>query len=418
MMAGMNRSRTDPKAFEQYMRWGMLLVAFLPALATLGAFGQAPGWGAIALVVSAAFGAVAFWSCWRMLDACVGANPWAGTGRPLLWLAVATVASTGILFVGWRMFPQEAALWLWPPLVALSVVALAFQWWMAIAVGVVAAGVGILTVIFVVGETGAYGSLYGLWAALLPLMVFTAWASAWMLRIMFDLQEARDAASWLAVNEERARISRDLHDLFGQTLSTIAVKSELAAELAARGRSERAEAEMRQVHRIARESGQKVRSVVRGDRALDLSAEVVGARAVLGAAGIDCQLSVVDVDDEDAATTLAWVLRESVTNILRHSDATRVVIDLSPSGLVLRNDGAPEVRGAAGGLNGMATRMVGIGGELHWDHQGDEFVVDARLPGVRTATEHGPGADDGGMDADTIVAASDGVDEQMKGSDA
>lgn len=129
----------------------------------------------------------------------------------------------------------------------------------------------------------------------------------------------------LGVAEERLRISRDLHDVFGRTLATISVKSELAAELSRRGLHERAADEMAQIRQIANTAGAEVRRVVRGERQAGWSDEIEGARALLASAGIRCVVAGEDVP-EKYAETLAWVIREGVTNVLRHSRATQVSI--------------------------------------------------------------------------------------------
>lgn len=118
-------------------------------------------------------------------------------------------------------------------------------------------------------------------------MAFTARASMWVLAVMWELREARDVQARLAVAEERLRFGRDLHDVLGRNLAVIALKSELAVQLARRARPEAVD-QMTEVQRIAQESHREVRDVVRGYREADLRVEVEGARGVLAAAGIAC----------------------------------------------------------------------------------------------------------------------------------
>lgn len=94
----------------------------------------------------------------------------------------------------------------------------------------------------------------------------TARLSAWTPRVMWNLREARVIQTRLAVAEERLRFGRDMHDVLGRNLAVIALKSELAVQPAQRGRPEAVD-RMVEVQRIARESQQEIRELVRGYRA-------------------------------------------------------------------------------------------------------------------------------------------------------
>ncbi|MGY0492829.1 sensor histidine kinase [Streptomyces sp. WG-D5] len=213
----------------------------------------------------------------------------------------------------------------------------------------------------------AFGVLFGgLWG------VCTMRPSGWTLRGMWDLHEARETKARLAVAEERLRFGRDLHDVMGRNLSVVALKSELAVQLARRGRTEDAVAQMTEVQRIAQESQKEVREVVRGYRAADLGAELAGARGVLGAAGIECTVTGSTAGlPPRTQSALGWVVREATTNVLRHGDATscRVELVTGPEEVVLtvENDGArggaPSAKGGSG-LAGLRERLAAVNGEL------------------------------------------------------
>ncbi|MET9660396.1 histidine kinase [Streptomyces sp. NPDC006510] len=181
--------------------------------------------------------------------------------------------------------------------------------------------------------------------------------SAWSLGVMWQAEEARDLQARLAVAEERLRFGRDLHDVLGRNLAVIALKSELAVELAQRGRPEAVD-QMVEVQRIARTSQQEVRDVVRGYREADLSTELAGARGVLSAAGIECEVAG-DVGGELPApvqSALGWVVREAATNVLRHGDPRHCTIRLRSSAdavvLQVENDGAAVAVAGPGGSSG------------------------------------------------------------------
>ncbi|MFJ3895953.1 MULTISPECIES: sensor histidine kinase [unclassified Streptomyces] len=233
-------------------------------------------------------------------------------------------------------------------------------------------------------------------------LAFTAAFSVWLLDAVYELDEARETRARLAVAEERLRFGRDLHDVMGRNLSVIALKSELAVQLARRGRTEAVE-QMIEVQRIARESQREVRDVVRGYREADLRLELAGAQGVLSAAGIECEVTGDAVGlPVEVQSALGWVVREATTNVLRHGDARRCVVEVRVAGgrvvLTVGNDGAkvagtaPE-GGSGAGLIGLRERLSAVGGALEAGPVDDDhFRVTATVP-VPSATGAGPGAD-------------------------
>ncbi|WP_069385249.1 sensor histidine kinase [Cellulosimicrobium cellulans] len=227
----------------------------------------------------------------------------------------------------------------------------------------------------------------GLSFALMLVALFGSYrVSVWMLGVVWEQERNRVLHARLAVAEERLRFSRDLHDVFGRTLSVVAVKSELAAELAARGRPG-AEEQMLEVRRIAQDALREVRAVVAGYRTADLAAELAGARSVLRSAGVD---TVVHGDETpvgpSAQEALAWVVREGVTNVVRHSTASSCTITLHHDGaasvLEVVNDGVPPGTraGRGSGLLGLAERLAGAGGSLDTWAEDGRFGLVARVP--------------------------------------
>lgn len=219
-------------------------------------------------------------------------------------------------------------------------------------------------------------------AALAAFFVFTVRASLWMLGIVVDLDEASHVKAELAVVEERLRFSRDVHDVLGRRLSTIAVQAELAATLAARG-DERAAERMLEVRGVAHEALREARELARGYRSTDFLKELEGARSLLRSAGIDVRLGVDDMPRawHEAA---GWVVREAVTNVLRHSSASRVTITFSDGALVVDNDGAHAADGSGdgSGLRGLRERLAPLGASLDAAAADDgHWVVTALLPG-------------------------------------
>jgi two-component system, NarL family, sensor histidine kinase DesK len=216
--------------------------------------------------------------------------------------------------------------------------------------------------------------------------------SAWTLRIIWELDRSRAAHARLSVAEERLRFARDLHDVLGRNLSLIAVKSELAAQLARRGDKDAA-GHMLEVRRVAHDSLREMRAVVSGYRTADLDTELAGAQAVLRSAGVSCRI-IGDAAGlaPDVQTALGWVVREGTTNIIRHSDATACTIDLhvldAPDTvrtvtLQMDNDRVHTVSAAAGGtgLLGLGERLAGLGGTITTRYpRSGHFRLEATLP--------------------------------------
>lgn len=219
-------------------------------------------------------------------------------------------------------------------------------------------------------------------------MAFTARWSMWVLAVMWELREARDVKARLAVAEERLRFGRDLHDVLGRNLAVIALKSELAVQLARRARPEAVD-QMTEVQRIAQESHREVRDVVRGYREADLRVEVEGARSVLAAAGIACTVEWGEAELPGAVqSALGWVVREATTNVLRHGDARRCTISVRTADdtvvLVVENDGVTEAGSGdapGSGLAGLRERLSAVGGTLEAGPcRGGLFRLTARVP--------------------------------------
>jgi len=184
------------------------------------------------------------------------------------------------------------------------------------------------------------------------------------------LQARLDLERMTSIEQERLRISRDLHDLLGHTLTTVAVKAELAQRLVSIDPT-RATDEMREVAALARQSLTDVRSTVAGYREVSLPTELATAREVLRAAGIEADLppTVASVP-EDQRELFGWVVREGVTNAVRHSRAHRVTIRLLDRGIEVVDDGVRAAIHAGNdtcngtGLQGLAERVAAAGGRL------------------------------------------------------
>src|SRR5580700_2097668 len=200
--------------------------------------------------------------------------------------------------------------------------------------------------------------------------------------LMHELAQARGTVAKLAANEERLRLARDMHDLTGQSLSMITLKSELAAKRLARlpssAERDAVLTEVGDIGRVSRQTLHDIREAVSGYRRPTLAIEVITAQNALEAAGIrlddDPELTLRSgTFDPDAEAVLAWCLREAVTNAIRHSGARTCRMRLSDHGRDLSLEVTDDGRGfhetsedapTGSGLRGMSERLSAVGGSL------------------------------------------------------
>ncbi|MCI0157301.1 two-component sensor histidine kinase [Leifsonia shinshuensis] len=204
------------------------------------------------------------------------------------------------------------------------------------------------------------------------------------------LRRAQGEIARLAVVEERARFSRDMHDVLGHSLTVVTVKSELARRLIPVDPG-RAEEELADIERLTRSALADLRAAVAGYREMSLSTELAAAQAGLAAADIQAHLPR---NGEEVAPDLrelfGWVLREGVTNVIRHSGSRNCWVTVEPEALRIEDDGrgpAPFgsdrrdlVRGS--GIAGLAARAGESGAALTVEAgpRGGTLLTVRRLP--------------------------------------
>jgi two-component system sensor histidine kinase DesK len=180
------------------------------------------------------------------------------------------------------------------------------------------------------------------------------------------LVRAEQDLSELAVQDERARIARDLHDILGHSLTVISVKAELAERLFDVD-PVKARAELVDLQRLSRDALADVRATAHGIRRISLPGEIASARVALESAGILPRLPTVADDVPSQWRELfAWTLREGVTNVIRHSRASTCAVQLDATGIRVTDDGPGG--GADGrdghGLDGLRQRAALAGAVL------------------------------------------------------
>jgi two-component system, NarL family, sensor histidine kinase DesK len=245
--------------------------------------------------------------------------------------------------------------------------------------------------------------------------------------LMRELAAARETVAMLAASEERLRLARDMHDLTGQSLSTITLKSELAARLLRRLPAgpdrDRVADEIQQVAGVSRQTLHDIREAISGYRRPTLAVEIITARSALDSAGItvhdDPQLTLVSgTVDPDAEAALAWCLREAVTNVIRHSGAENCYLSLTRRGgelsLEVRDDGRGRPAGGPAdtsgtGLHGMAERLCAVGGHLELRPDPPGFCLIAAVPAREPALGHAPAGASGHAPAGSAANAAAGI---------
>ena len=219
-------------------------------------------------------------------------------------------------------------------------------------------------------------------------LALVSWGSITVAQLVssnIKLQQAREELARLAVEEERTRFARDVHDVLGHTLTLIVAKQRLAARLL--NNPEAAAVELKDAETLTRDALREVREIAGGYRQPTLTSELSGARVALETAGMQ---AVVDRDvgmlSRDVEAILAWIVREGVTNVVRHSGARTCTIRIHASDRAVIVDVIDDGGGARGaptgmGLAGLRERVAAKGGTLTADSPASGgFHLWAELP--------------------------------------
>jgi two-component system sensor histidine kinase DesK len=281
------------------------------------------------------------------------------------WRLAALLAATLALWpacFGWAETGQEP--WAWLAGFAIGVGPLVLPWRAAAAVG---AGVLAATVIGALryGQSVPQHLLITLGIA--AVVIAMAQVTVWLLRLLVAAEAGREAEAALAVSQERLRLARDLHDVLGHRLGLIALQAEVAGA--------------EDIRALAGATLQEVRQAVHGYGTVDVTEQLETARLVLASAGIQASVTAAPPDLGPATSQLvAATVREAITNVLRHSDARQVRIELTRSGLLVSNDGLRATASAGGlGLAGLAERAAQAGAMFSAGPTGDRFEVRLEL---------------------------------------
>jgi two-component system, NarL family, sensor histidine kinase DesK len=227
----------------------------------------------------------------------------------------------------------------------------------------------------------------------IPAIIIITRVVMWSITTSWQLNDARKEIARLAVETERLRIARDLHDLLGHNLSLIALKSELAKRLV-NVAPERAIVEISDVENVARTTLQEVREAVSAFRQPTLKSQLNAAQEILAAAGIAYNFegddSLIDALPTTIEAVLSWTVREGVTNVIRHSRAHQCTIHVTRNaheiGIAVIDDGIgfTSVSGSdneGNGLRGLTERVETLGGRCEvFPREEDGYLLAVTVP--------------------------------------
>jgi signal transduction histidine kinase len=334
------------------------LVLLFPLLMCVGAFGFASAHHKLLSVV--AWLALAALTISTSLAVAHGRAP----SRPLLRVAAATALAFGLIWVFGMVW--ETSSWFVP---IIAVACLRGPARIAVVVLAPAAMLTYDTAEWLrIADPTTYAVFWNAayWVVVSSLVIAGVCASVRLVPIVAELDAARDALAAGAVRTERRRLSRDLHDVVGQSLTAISLKADLARRLIDGDRAGAAR-EVGELEAVASSLAAEVEAVARNDREIAFATEAGAAVDLLRLAGIDVQ-ATLDVDGigADASAVLGFAMREGATNILRHADARRCTIHAVRENGVVRlelvNDGAVAGRNAGTGLQSLADRLAEVDG--------------------------------------------------------
>lgn len=198
-----------------------------------------------------------------------------------------------------------------------------------------------------------------------------------------DRVQHQEELEYLSRERERERIARDLHDVLGHTLSTIALKAELAEKLIAANQNARAEQELADIAETARTALADVRQTVTGYRAGNLRSELVMAEHAMATAKIRFQGpdSLPNKISRELENLLSLILREAVTNVVRHAEASQCSVRFFEKGrywyLIVEDNGKGWNGEFGNGLTGMKERLMAYSGKLSLTNTGSGLELKA-----------------------------------------
>lgn len=358
--------------FQAYMRVSLhVSVVFLALVVIVPALWEPqPLWLSVAvLVISIANLGLALWSVEELPG--LSKQPPKRWPQLQMWGFAAGVATLAVYAALTWLLDVESPVMLASGLVTLFCLSMIYTptlphgLWITLALGVAGGYLFQLPVIAV--PLAIAGFTVVLWAA--------GKVTLWSAQVVNELDRSRDLESQVRVNQERLRFAQELHDSLGQHLAAMSLKTQLALSLYNRG-DEQVEEELRDLEGLIRLTRKDLNQVVSGYREVSVEDEIVSAGKVLSTAGIAVR---VDGDAEQVPAhvreTVAWFIRESATNVLKHSQATWTEISVEPTEVKVVNDGAQGSIGKLGGTRPLQQRALEFDGSIELRNRDGQFAA-------------------------------------------
>lgn len=310
-------------------------------------------------------------------------TPWASVSRhrrtQALFVTAAVLSVPLVAPVG----AEEWATWAWLGASVIGTAPLLWRWSTVAWVGVGTTLMSVAVAQIVGGDWVTYAAVtLGIGAGLMALN----WAPFWLWELLVRAEVAHQAGAKAAAAQERNRFGRDVHDVLGNDLTVIALKAELAARTVASDPASSAR-ESEEVRALAEAALGRMRTSLSASREVDIQDELAEMERVLSAAGLRCDVDAHLVElSPQVAGALSMVIKETTTNVLRHSDATWCRVQLEQDGgrirIAMTNDRPLRNRSMTSGtgLVGLRERLGAVDGELSVHEDEGSFRVSATVP--------------------------------------
>ncbi|MGP5012888.1 sensor histidine kinase [Glutamicibacter ardleyensis] len=172
----------------------------------------------------------------------------------------------------------------------------------------------------------------------------------------------RIRADFLVVAEQE-RVARDVHDGIGHSLTALNLKAQLALRLMDEKQYQQARGELVQLSELAVDALDSVRTTVQGLNRQDLDIELAELQHACNDNNLEFTVAgTAEQIPLQHRSHVAWILREAVTNVLRHAHASTVVLHIEPGQVSIDDDGdGCQANSPGHGIRGMQERARQFG---------------------------------------------------------
>jgi two-component system sensor histidine kinase DesK len=203
-----------------------------------------------------------------------------------------------------------------------------------------------------------------------------------------ELMATQQLLAEASKQSERTRIARNLHDLLGHHLTALSIQLQIA-ERVTEGEAKASVSEARALARLLLSDVRDAVSTLREEDTLDLAASLAVLIDNIPALEVSLDMDEsLNIKDVQTAETLLRCVQESLTNTLRHANATQSWIQIGRDGqgiaLSVRDNGrtAPPLVREGNGLTGLRERVAQLNGSLTLTTDSEGVALSVWLPGT------------------------------------